>query len=371
MTSTAPVRAPVEEIGPPDPAALAFERRLRRWLPKVAAQWRMTPRGIRMLQRVSEPNPRRVRTKAGTVVSPTMVGGVRGEWVRGVRARNRRTDDQPVVLYCHGGGYVFGSPRTHRVLASQLSHATGLPLLLPDYRLPPEATLPAPIEDTLAVYRALLDDHDPARIVIAGDSAGGNLAHNVALHAAEAGLPTPAGLVLLSPWSDLSMSGASFHENDGLDAFIPQIALRRCARVACGGLDPAGWRQSPLFAPDELQARMPPTLVQVGSTELVRDDGLRVADVLARNGVDARVELFDRIPHVQAMWGNLAAGRDATRRIGAFVADVLPDGTVHRPDRDDAARAATDDTTVEAGRLGDRGGAGDGPRAADDDLVRP
>lgn len=371
MASANPVTAPVEEIGPASARAIAFERRLRRWLPKLAAQWRMTPRGIRMLQRISEPNPRRVRTKAGTVVSPTMVGGVRGEWVRGVRARNRRTDDQPVILYCHGGGYVFGSPRTHRVLASQISHATGLPLLLPDYRLPPEFTLPAPIEDALAAYRALLEDHDPERVVVAGDSAGGNLAHNMLLHAAEAGLPAPAGLVLLSPWSDLSMSGASFHENDGLDAFIPQIALRRCSRAACAGLDPAGWRQSPLFGPDELQAQLPPTLIQVGSTEVLRDDALRVADVLARNGVGARVELFDRIPHVQAMWGNLEEGKDATRRIGAFIADVLPDGTAHRPDSGDAGRAVDDDTTVEAGRLGDRGGPDGERRSAGDDLVRP
>lgn len=349
MAPGAPVGPVVLELGPPSPAAIVFERRLRRILRPLAAGWRMTPRGVLLLQRITEPRGRRVRAKQGTEVEVATIDGVPVEWVRAPRAIERRSDDEPILLYLHGGGYVFGSPRTHRVLTSQLSHVSGIPVVVPDYRLPPVATLPAPIEDALAVYRALLRDHDPSRIVVAGDSAGGNLAHGLLLHAAEAGLPRPAGLVLLSPWSDLTMSGASVRAHDGIDPFIPEIALWRCARVACVGLDAGDWRCSPIFGPDELQAQLPPTLLQVGSTELLRDDSLRVAERLAAAGVRTEVQVFERVPHVPPIWGNLPEGRDATARIGTFLADVLPAGAAHRPTGADAAAAASDETTVEAG----------------------
>jgi acetyl esterase/lipase len=357
MDAASPRSPVVRELGPPGPETLAFERRLRRVMRPLAASWRMTPRGVLWLQRISEPRGRRIRTKEGSQVDVTAIGGVPVEWVRGPRAIARRTDDEPVLLYLHGGGYVFGSPRTHRVLTSQLSDALGIPVLVPDYRLPPVATLPAPIEDALVVYRALLERVAPERIVVAGDSAGGNLAHGLLLHAAEAGLPMPAGLVLLSPWSDLTMSGPSVRANDGIDPFIPEIALWRCARVACAGLDAADWRCSPLFGPDALQARLPPTLVQAGSTEVLRDDARRVADALARNGVPVELQLFAHVPHVPPMWGNLPEGRDATRRVGAFLADVLPEGAAHRPDRRDAAAATSDETTTADGLEPENAGA--------------
>ncbi|WP_320672464.1 alpha/beta hydrolase [Patulibacter defluvii] len=347
MDSGPAVGPVVRQLGPPSPAALVFERRLRRILRPLAAGWRMTPRGVLLLQRISEPRGRRIRAKQGTLVEETTIDGVPVERVWGPRAQQRRGPDQAVLLYLHGGGYVFGSPRTHRVLTSQLSHASGIPAVVPDYRLPPVATLPAPVEDALAVYRALLRDHDPARIVVAGDSAGGNLAHALLLHAAEAGLPMPAGLVLLSPWSDLSMSGPSVREHDGIDPFIPEVALWRCARVACAGLDPADWRCSPLFGPAELQAQLPPTLLQVGSTELLRDDSRRVAQRLADAGVRAELEIYERVPHVPPIWGNLPEGRDATERIGRFLAAVLPDGAAHRPTPAEAAAAVADETTTE------------------------
>ena len=195
----------------------------------------MTPRGVRMLQRVTEPPRRRVPVLRGSVVEHLRVAGLPAEWVRGPRALDASAhgDDRAVVLYLHGGGYVFGSPRTHRNLVSRISHVTGLPVLALDYRLPPVATLPAPIEDALAAYRHLLDEgHAPERIVVAGDSAGGHLALTLALHAAEAGLPAPAALILLSPWTDLTMSGDSIVRNATLDPFLPPIALHRAARTA-------------------------------------------------------------------------------------------------------------------------------------------
>ncbi|HYV15344.1 MAG TPA: alpha/beta hydrolase [Conexibacter sp.] len=322
-----------------------LEATLRRsWLP-VARAWRMTPRGVRLLQQVTEPG-RRVPMLGGTLVGRTHVAGCRAEWVRGPRAQRPQSaapTDAAAILYLHGGGYVFGSPRTHRNLVSRISHVTGLPALSLDYRLPPVATLPAPIEDALGAYRHLLDaGHAASRIVVAGDSAGGNLALALALHAAEQDLPRPAALILLSPWADLTHSGASFTANALLDPFLPPIALRRAARTALGGADAADWRiASPLFAPDELWPQLPPTLIQVGSTEILHDDGVRVADRLTTAGVPAELHVFERQPHVPPLWTGTPAARTALLEIGRFVDTHLPQAAAPPPPSpQDAATAA-------------------------------
>nr|WP_246345894.1 alpha/beta hydrolase [Conexibacter arvalis] len=305
-----------------------------------------------MLQRITDPTGR-VPVLRGTRVEPTRLAGVPGEWVRaprateqtpaGVVAAGSPAPAQPLLVYLHGGGYVFGSPRTHRNLVSRISHVTGLAALSVDYRLPPEATLPAPVDDALAVYRHLLDaGHAPERIVVAGDSAGGNLALALALHAAEARLPVPAALMLLSPWADLTMSLPSHVRNAGLDPFIPETALRRCARVAAGGVDPANWRVSPLLAPDELWRSLPPTLVQAGSTEVLLDDGVRIARRVAAAGTRAELHVFDRQPHVAPLWAGTPEARVALRAIGRFATAALaPESAPPAPSGADAHEAAT------------------------------
>jgi epsilon-lactone hydrolase len=331
MTSGAllPASAPnltAQTFGPASRQTIALERTLRRtWIPLVRS-WRMTPRGVRMLQRVTEPPRRRVPILKGSVVEHTTIAGVPAEWVRGPRALATAAHraEQAVVLYLHGGGYVFGSPRTHRNLVSRISHVTGLPVLSLEYRLPPAAILPAPIEDALAAYRHLLDEgHAPERIVVAGDSAGGHLALALALHAHQAGLPRPAGLVLLSPWTDFTMSGGSIQRNAARDPFIQPIALHRAARVALGGADPADWRSSPLFAPEALVRELPPTLLQVGSTEILHDDATRTAHRIADAGIRTELQVYERQPHVVPLWTGTPAARTALREVRRFVADAL------------------------------------------------
>ncbi|MGX6447194.1 alpha/beta hydrolase [Patulibacter sp. S7RM1-6] len=353
MDATGTAREPVvRRYGPASTQTLRMAAGIRRTLLPLTRGWRMTPRGIRMLQRLTDPTEH-VPVLRGTRVERARIGGVPGEWVSGPRAQGRpdpRVDrGASLVLYLHGGGYVYGSPRTHRNLVSRLSHVTGLTAFSVDYRLPPAWTMPAPVEDALAVYRALLEEHDAARIVVAGDSAGGNLAHELALHAAEAGLPLPAGLVLLSPWSDLSASGESVRANAAADPFIPEVGLRRCARVAVAGGDPADWRVSPLFAPDDLQARLPPTLVQVGEGETLRDDGERVARTLARVGVRSELELYEGTVHVAAVWTGTPEARDALHRIAAFVEGVLPADAPDPSARAEAEAAGEGGTALAAG----------------------
>ncbi|HMJ01348.1 MAG TPA: alpha/beta hydrolase [Conexibacter sp.] len=338
-------------FAPASRQTIALEAALRRtWIP-IARNWRMTPRGVRMLQRVTEPPQRRVPVLRGSVVEHTRVAGVPAEWVRGPRALPAAVHDpeQPVVLYLHGGGYVFGSPRTHRNLVSRISHVSGLPALSLDYRLPPVATLPAPIEDGLAAYRALLDEgRAPERIVVVGDSAGGHLALALALHAVEAGLPRPAALVLLSPWNDLSLSGASMERNALRDPFLPPIALRRAARIALAGADPSDWRSSPVFAPEELLRQLPPTLIQVGSTEVLLDDAVRTAQRIADAGVTVELQTYERQPHVVPLWNGTPAARTALRELGGFMDAALTAGGVEAPappSAEDAEAAASREMT--------------------------
>ncbi len=348
MTSGAPLPASSPNLtarafAPASRQTIALERTLRRtWVP-VARNWRMTPRGVRMLQRVTEPPRRRVPILKGSVVEHTTVAGVPAEWVRGPRALTTAAHraEQSVVLYLHGGGYVFGSPRTHRNLVSRISHVTGLPVLSLDYRLPPVAILPAPIEDALAAYRHLLDEgHPPGRIVVAGDSAGGHLALALALHAHEAGLPSPGALVLLSPWTDFTMSGGSILGNAPRDPFLQPIALHRAARVALGrSADPADWRSSPLFAPDALLRGLPPTLLQVGSTEVLYDDATRTAQRIADAGVATELQVYERQPHVVPLWNGTPAARTALREIGRFVDGVIAAGGDAPPPPDERTAA--------------------------------
>lgn len=376
-----PVRVDEAYHGPASQQTRALERTLRRtWIP-LARSWRLTPRGIRLLKRVTDPTGR-VPVLRGTRVDPTWIGGRPAEWVLAPRAREQLAlvtgdravargpavatlappataaappaatapttapADAPIVLYLHGGGYVFGSPRTHRSLVSRISHVTGLAALSLDYRLPPEATLPAPTEDALAAYRELLDQgRDPGQIVVAGDSAGGNLALSLALHAAEAGLPRPAALVLLSPWADLSLSHDSFTRNALLDPFIPPAALRRFARVATTpafARDAADWRASPIFAPDELwNEALPPTIVQAGSTELLLDESRAVAERVAAAGQRAELHVFDRQPHVVPLWAGTPEARTALHLIGRFTTSVLaPQRAPEPPTIADAGTAA-------------------------------
>ena len=339
-----------QTFAPASRQTIALERGLRRTWAPLARNWRMTPRGVRMLQRVTEPPRGRVPIMRGSVVEHAQVAGLPAEWVRGPRALGAsvHTDAQGVVLYLHGGGYVFGSPRTHRNLVSRLSHVTGLPVLSLDYRLPPVAMLPGPIEDALAAYRHLLDEgHSPERIVLAGDSAGGHLALTLALHAAEASLPTPAALVLLSPWTDLGMTGASFTTNADVDPFLPGIALRRAARVALNGADAADWRSSPLFAPEELYRRLPPTLLQAGSTEVLLDDAIRTAERLATADVATELQIYERQPHVVPLWAGTPEARTSMREIGRFVDGLLgPSDAPPPPDEQTVAEAASRETST-------------------------
>jgi phosphinothricin tripeptide acetyl hydrolase len=235
------------------------------------------------------------------------------EWLRPPGAVAGR-----VVLYLHGGGYVIGSPRSHRHLAAAIARAAGTPALLPDYRLAPEHPFPAALEDAVAAYEWLLARGiAPERIVVAGDSAGGGLTVATLLALRDRGLPTPGGGVCISPWVDLTCSGGSYATKAAADPIVLRQSVAMMAQAYAGTGDFKAPLVSPLFA--DLR-RLPPLLVQVGSDEVLLDDARGLAERARAAGVDVRFEEWPAMVHVWPWFlGMLDEAERAVGVIGEFV----------------------------------------------------
>lgn len=234
-----------------------------------------------------------------TVLTPRRLGTVPALEVaaRGAAA------DRGAILYFHGGGYCLGSPRTHAGMLSRLSARTGLPAILPDYRLAPENPFPAAIDDALAAYRALLDRGvAPDSIALGGDSAGGGLVLSLLGQICSLGLPQPAMTFALSPWTDLALTGASLKENASCEVLLPPERASDMRDNYLGQADPKDPRASPLYA-DFTGAG--PVGIWVGSTEVLRDDSLRLAARLDAQGVACTLTVADDLPHVWPIFPKL------------------------------------------------------------------
>lgn len=226
--------------------------------------------------------------------------------------------ERPAILFAHGGGFVLGSPRSYLGFAGRIALASGADVYLADYRLAPEHPHPAPSDDVFAAYEGLLArGHDPARTALLGDSAGGALVVSTALALAEMAVPAPAALVLIAPWLDLSLSGASIAANARRDAVLRRGLLEFGGRAHAGTLRRSDARVSPLFS--DLSG-LPPTLVQVGGDDLLLDDSVRFADRAYAAGVDVELQRFEGWWHdFQGSAPHLQTPRDALADIAAFL----------------------------------------------------
>jgi acetyl esterase/lipase len=240
------------------------------------------------------------------------VEGVPAEWAVAPNARDDRA-----VLYLHGGGYVIGSIRTHRQLVGNLSAAAEAKVLSLDYRLAPEHPHPAAVDDAVAAYRHLLGAFDPPRTAIAGDSAGGGLTAATLVALREAGVPLPAAAVLISPWLDLTLSGASMESKAAEDPMVQRDGLQKMADAYVAGTDAKAPTVSPLFAD---LAGLPPMLLHVGTAETLLDDSTRFADKARAAGIAVDLEVWDDMIHVwHAFSLVLPEARQATDRIGEYL----------------------------------------------------
>jgi phosphinothricin tripeptide acetyl hydrolase len=247
--------------------------------------------------------------KVEHVTAPTAAA----EWLR-----PPATDPGRVVLYLHGGGYVIGSPRSHRHLAAAIAGAARSSALLLDYRLAPEHPYPAAVEDATAAYRWLLDQAvAPGRIVIAGDSAGGGLTVATLLALREAGVPLPAAGVCISPWVDLTCGGDTYRTKAAADPIVTRAAVAQMAQAYLGPTPPRTPLASPLFA--DLRG-LPPLLIHVGSEEVLLDDARLLAERARAAGVETVLEVYERMIHVWHWFlPMLDEAQSAVEAIGRFV----------------------------------------------------
>ena len=236
----------------------------------------------------------------GTEQEAVSPGGRPAEWIRPTQPTTLHASDA-AILHFHSGGYILGSPRTARPITTGLTRHTGLPLLVPDYRLAPEHPFPAAIDDAVTVYCWLIRQGiEPGRVVISGDSAGGGIAIALLIALRDLNLPLPAGAIGISPLLDLTLSSPSIDANEGKDPQLTRPFLAYAARNYLAEVDPTTPLASPLFAE---MTGLPPLILQVGGDDLLLDDSLRLAEPAEEAGVDVTVERWDGMMHV---WHQLA-----------------------------------------------------------------
>jgi acetyl esterase/lipase len=250
----------------------------------------------------------------GVRISASELGGRAAE-----RIERATGTPRGVLLYLHGGGFIVGSPWTHRALTTRLALATGATVWVPEYRLAPEYPYPAAVDDCLACYRALLAaGHAPGSIVVGGDSAGGGLTLALALRLKAEDLPQPAGLLVISPVTDTDIETASHRRYRHSDPMLRPGLMHQVLRDYQLPLT-GSWHH---VLQHDLSG-LPPLTIHVGSIEMLLDDSVRLADHARACGVQVDLCIFDQLYHVFHLLAvHLASARAAIDRLAQRFAEL-------------------------------------------------
>lgn len=243
------------------------------------------------------------------------IEGIYGEWVGVNRAHMKKY----VLLHCHGGGYSTGSCLYARTLTSKLAESTSMDVLCFDYRLAPENPYPAAIEDAMKAWNYLMLLGYGARdVILTGDSAGGNLALALCLKLKEQRRLLPRGLVLMSPWTDLTSSGESFESKGALDPVLNKPYIDRMVSAYAYGQDLRDPMVSPLYGNFE---GFPPAYIQVGENEILLSDSIRLHQAFVDANVSVRMDIYPGMWHVFQM-SPVKAAREAMNKNAEFIYDI-------------------------------------------------
>ncbi len=243
------------------------------------------------------------------------IGGLYAEWVSVNRAHMKKY----VILHCHGGGYSTGSSLYARTLTSKLAESTSMDVLCFDYRLAPEHPYPAATEDAMKVWDYLMLLGYGARdIILTGDSAGGNLALSLVLKLKEQGRLLPRGIVLMSPWTDLTSSGKSFEAKAEVDPVLDRDYIDRMVAAYAPDMDLKQPLISPLFGDFE---GFPPVYIQAGENEILLSDSLRLHQALVDANVSVKMDTYKGMWHVFQM-SPVKAAREAMDKNAEFIYDI-------------------------------------------------
>lgn len=324
-----PAPTVVLPAAPPEEQALVRERLATLQRPLRRARWSgrlgRLRSGIDAAFGSLAPTP----AAAGIDIRPVVAGAVRGEWVLAPAA-----DPALRLLYLHGGAFIAGSPRSHRAITQALALATGAAVFVPDYRLQPEHGRAATLLDCRQAYRWLLEHgpHGPAahaRLLLAGDSAGGNLALGLAAWSRDRGLPRAAAVVVFAPLTDATLASPSLRRNVASDPFLGPT-LGRLLRLPWWLLAWCGWLgtrlppQHPALSPLRgTLADLPPTLLQAGDGEMLVDDARRYAAAAHAAGSPVTLELWPGALHAFQLFAAVSPQAAlALDRAAAFLRDA-------------------------------------------------
>ena len=258
------------------------------------------------------------KTPDNVIVTPLNIPCTSGASIPCELIQMEEASTKPVLLYFHGGCYVFGGLNGHRDVAWRLAEAGDVRVLLVDYRLAPEHPFPAALEDAIECYRWLLaQGTTPDNIAIGGDSAGGGLSVATLVNIKNLGMPMPNCSILLSPWTDLSLSGDSIGANADSDVMLTAGALTKTADHYLGQTDHRAPLASPLFA--DLSG-LPATFVQVSESEILLSDAQRLVTKMVEAGGEAMLDTWPKMPHVwQILASRVPEGKAAIVKLGEFL----------------------------------------------------
>jgi phosphinothricin tripeptide acetyl hydrolase len=272
--------------------------------------WTERRAGIEAMGQVTSPPD-------GCTVEATHLAGVATE-----KLTPRGADATRTIFYLHGGGYCVGSPASHRTMAARMAEAASATAYVIDYRMAPEHPFPAAVDDALGAWRALIAaGGDPARTVIAGDSAGAGLSVATALAARDSGVALPAGLHLISPWVNLTNKSAAYAVKGDTDFVITQAGIDEFAVNYLGKTDPKTPLASPLFA--DLSG-LPPMLIQVGSEEVLMSDSTSLAEAAGLARVDVTLRIWPDMIHIWPFFSMISAGGRAIAESSAWIKARTP-----------------------------------------------
>ena len=304
----------IHQESPGDHAAMASMREMLAGLPTLE----FAPPSRQAFDELMEQTP----VADGVSFEAATVGTVAGWWCRPAAGKNGAA-----ILYFHGGAYVLGSAKAHRHFVSQIVKRAGVTAFLPDYRLAPEHVFPAAVEDAQSVYGGLVDLGFET-IALAGDSAGGGLALSllalVAARARQSKGVMPRCAALMSPWTDLALTGGSMTTRADADPLVKGAELKKAADLYLRGGDPTDPRASPLY---QDLGGLPPLLVHVGEDEILLDDSRRVVEAVRGAGGQAALHIWEGMTHVfPSNLSQLQAANEALDMVGAFIRQNMQAG---------------------------------------------
>lgn len=263
------------------------------------------------------PEGEKLVRELGISASDMTLGGVRTQMV----AAKGGSGNGKAMLYLFGGGFVQGSPQEDLCITAMLAQATGRTVYVPYYRLSPEHPCPAPLEDVLAAYRALMAEKGAGAVTLMGESAGGGLALSLVLRLVKDGLPLPSRVVLLSPWCDISETGDTLTTLEGCDPTLHYKAtLEGPAKAYAGSRDLKDPLVSPLYA--DFPKNFPKTLITTGTRDLFLSDCARLSTKMRAAGIDAELRVWEGMWHVFEYYLELPEARASLSEIATFIQEA-------------------------------------------------